>query len=500
MLTPTPDLATSCRPHPAVAAIAILVVLLLATAAHALIMVGRGNDPVRDNQWPAGAVDVANLKTRLGWWEGPPFGGGQHAFNYRGDTAAFQQALDLFAKVKAPGLKLVVHAGPQEGSFLKDEKNPKADVRIDWTFTVWNAQSWNQLYNNPTSVFAALDPSGAFRSEVDPPRLDVYVGGAPAGQGVDWKMVKVPAGVTVVDERASANGYPPGAGSVVRGDAYDLATSKPVAGAKVTLQTWTGAAAAKPGDTRPSDERYDDVVATTADASGHFELTKVPAGSYRVVASAAGYSPRVLGHLTVGPDALRQYTVRLSAPATMAGTVVDADGKPVAGVAVRADSVMAADGRGYVLPSRAEATSDAAGKFTLPGLPNGHCQLFAHATGYLGTDVLKVYAVPTEELTVRVTGTATVKFRATTAGGKPPAATHLVRLVPEGGEKIGSWSGSGDLAADGTMQFEGVPAGRYVATVRPNPGPQPPVDGKDPTAKAVEVRAGRTEEVVFEVK
>jgi hypothetical protein len=500
-MNPLPSAAApaSLRTSPVVTLAVVLFVLLLATAAQAMITVGKGNDPVPDQQWPAGAVGVANLKTRLGWWEGPPFGGGQTTFQYRGDTAAFQQALDLFAQVKAPARRLVVHAGPQDGSFLKDEKDPKADVRIDWTFTVWNAESWNHLYNNPTSVFTAIDPGGGFRNDVDPPRLDVYVGGAPAaGQGVDWARVKVPAGVTVADERASANGYPAGTGSVLRGDAYDMATSKPIPGVRVSLQKHAGQAL-KPGDRRPSDEQYDEVAAVTADAVGHFEMTKVPPGSYRVVASADAHVPRVLGYATFGADALRAYTVRLAAPATLAGTVLDGDGKPAAGVAVRADSVMAVDGRGYLLPARVEGTSDAAGAFTIAGLPKGYCQLFARADGYLGADILKVYAVPTAGLTVRVTGTGTVKGRVTKPGGGPPARTYMASLFPEGGEAVGKWSGSADLAADGTFAFEGVPAGKYVATVRPNPGP-PPAKGRDPNEKAVEVRAGRTEELVFEVK
>ena len=49
---------------------------LLPSAAFALIMTGTGNEPVSDAGWPAGALAVANLKSRVGWWEGPPFGGG----------------------------------------------------------------------------------------------------------------------------------------------------------------------------------------------------------------------------------------------------------------------------------------------------------------------------------------------------------------------------------------------------------------------------------------
>src|SRR6185503_13736688 len=89
----------------------VLVLLLVATSAQALIMVGKGNDPVNDHNWPAGSLDLANLKTRVGWWEGPPFGGGQWTFLYRGDAAALQAAIDLFGKINTPELTLVVHEG-----------------------------------------------------------------------------------------------------------------------------------------------------------------------------------------------------------------------------------------------------------------------------------------------------------------------------------------------------------------------------------------------------
>ena len=85
-----------------------LLLVIVAGTSWGLITVGRGNQPVRDNDWPAGSLDVANLKSRVGWWEGPPFGGGQHQFLYRGDVEAFQRALDAFAKIEtvyrlAPG-------------------------------------------------------------------------------------------------------------------------------------------------------------------------------------------------------------------------------------------------------------------------------------------------------------------------------------------------------------------------------------------------------------
>src|SRR6266550_298786 len=87
--------------------------------AASLFMVGKGNAPVADSGWPAGALNVANLKTRVGWWEGPPFGGGEWSFLYRGDAGDLNQALKTFSAIRAPALQVFIHDGPQNCTFLK---------------------------------------------------------------------------------------------------------------------------------------------------------------------------------------------------------------------------------------------------------------------------------------------------------------------------------------------------------------------------------------------
>ncbi len=165
--------------------LAALGMWLMASPAMGLIMVGRGNDPVTDKNWPAGSLDVANLKTRVGWWEGPPFGGGQYCFLYRGDAAALQQTIDAFARIKPPKLQLFIHdGGPAQSPFLKDDKDPKSDNHYDWSFTVWDPESWHHLYNSPGSQFSAEDPNGGLHQAVDPPRLDVFTGGE---KGIDFR-------------------------------------------------------------------------------------------------------------------------------------------------------------------------------------------------------------------------------------------------------------------------------------------------------------------------
>lgn len=44
-----------------------------------------------------------------------------------------------------------------------------------------------------------------------------------------------------------------------------------------------------------------------------------------------------------------------------------------------------------------------------------------------------------------------------------------MQLEPEGGAKVGMWSGSGNIDAKNQIAFEDVPPGRYVLKGQPNP-------------------------------
>jgi hypothetical protein len=479
--------------RPGLLSLSVMLVLLLAgPAAHALVTFSLGNDPVQDGGWPGGSLDVANLESRVVTWEGPMFDAAAR-FAYRGDAAAFQAALDLFAKIDAPERVLVVHEGPASLPFLKDEKDPKSDGRYDWSFTVTNPKEHERLHKEASPWLRARLSRGGDDDDADPgvpppPRLDVYVGGAPPGAGVDWSAVTVPEGVAVTDERASANGYPAGAGSVVRGRVTDLAGGKPIAGARVTVTTYN-----------KETKAYDEVGAATADADGRFELTGLPPGEYSTLsASAKGYAPRSLGYATFGKDTFKQYpSVRLARAVTIGGTVTSADdGRPMKGVEVRADSVMAAAGKAYPLPSEPRATTDASGRFTLAGLPEGTCQLYASAEGVHQVDSQRLYAIPARGVAIKMAATGAIRVKVTQAGGAPTAGPMLATLTPEGGDRVGSYGGSAELKADGTFTFEHVPPGKYTVSVRLNPGPE--VKGKDPHARDVEVKAGTTGEVVIE--
>ena len=59
-------------------------------------MSGRGNQAVLDAGWPEGALAMANFESRIGWWEGPPFGGGESHFLFCGNTEGFKDPLTIY--------------------------------------------------------------------------------------------------------------------------------------------------------------------------------------------------------------------------------------------------------------------------------------------------------------------------------------------------------------------------------------------------------------------
>ena len=316
----------------AVKLLCFLLIWLLTPLASALIYFGIGNDPVRDGGWPEGSLAVANMKCRVGWWEGPPYGGGEWHFLYRGNAMVFMEALTAFAAIRAPERELVIHDGPEINSILKLNK-PDGDSRIDWTFTAWNPESWNRLYNNPNSFSQASSPN--FREPVAPPRIDVYIGGGL----LEWANVTVPAGVRVRDERAPAAGVNPGDGAVVRVNITDMATTRPVAGARVVLARRTSGAA----NTPPA---YETVSSGISDGSGRAQMEKIPAGSYRVSVTATGYADRLLGYANIGERTFKQYYVDLAHIADVHGKVTDENGIALKGVRVRAANTMGINGKG----------------------------------------------------------------------------------------------------------------------------------------------------------
>jgi hypothetical protein len=447
--------------------------LLLASApAQALIICGLGNTPVQDMNWRAGSVDVANLPSRVGWWEGPPFGGGAWTFLYRGDTDDFNQALEAFAKVRAPSLELIVSDGPAESPFLKEDRDPKTDVRYDWDFAIWDVQSYYRLYGNPASSFLSEDPN--FHHPLPPPRLTVYVGG---GGGVVWDTVRLPKGIVVIDKRAATAGIKPGQGALIAGSIYDLATSKPLPNASVAVQ--------KPTVVKGVVE-YETTASAQSDAQGRFRFEKVPSGTYRVSISASGYAALATSHNLLVADGYQLLDdVELAPQATVSGSVLDETGQPIAGADVRLADILAMNGQSYSCVAPAQAYTDSAGVFHISGVPVGFGRVICFARGYFAK-AGEVQSIPAKDITIRAVQTGTIEGRV--LGGAGPGGNINVSIEQKGERKAGNWGGAMQVKPDGTFQFDNVPPGTYVLSTRPLLPGVP----TDPNAKTVEVVAGQT--------
>ncbi|HEX2474545.1 MAG TPA: hypothetical protein VHK01_07365, partial [Lacipirellulaceae bacterium] len=140
-----------------------------------MITGGEGNEPIRDPGWPTGAAAIFNHPTRVAWWEGPPFGGGQWHAEYRGDAAAFNEVLAAFAKIDAKLKRLIAHDGVGHSFWLNPNNEPekRTDAEIDWMFVVWQPASFDRLRNMP----ADLQPRDISEADAGPPaELHVYIG------------------------------------------------------------------------------------------------------------------------------------------------------------------------------------------------------------------------------------------------------------------------------------------------------------------------------------
>ncbi|MBK7861068.1 MAG: carboxypeptidase regulatory-like domain-containing protein [Archangiaceae bacterium] len=110
------------------------------------------------------------------------------------------------------------------------------------------------------------------------------------------------------------------------------------------------------------------------DATGAFELTGFTDGDFTVSAAHGELTGTLEVRLPLPPTS--QVRVVLSAPLSIAGVVVDAVGKPVAGVRVSARPV---DGRGEGTDGLGEQPTDVTGRFAVTVKAPGEYELGAHS-------------------------------------------------------------------------------------------------------------------------
>lgn len=442
-----------------------------------LITGEHGNRPIQNRGWPAGSVELANLESRLGYWEGPPFGGGEYNFLYRCEnTAEFNKVLKTFAAIHAKKLELIVRNGPEYSFWLKKDKEElsRAENRVDWTFTVWSPESWDRLYNSSKSFYFSDLPN--FKKPVAAPRVDVYVDGG----SIVWQDVKVPENVKVIDKRPGSVS-PRFAGSgLVRGKVFDLATGKPIAGAEIVLAQHKG------------QRNWEEVMHGKTNKRGICRIAKIPPGYYQVRVSAEGYVSRKQGSYNNKRPEYHEFKVGLRQPSYVKGIVTDMDGNPIEGVKVSATNIIGIDGFGYPCVGDKSAITDTHGRFEICSLPKGLMSIRCRSKGlHLRNSIFEQYQIPSDAIKLTMTGTGTVRGKVVGKDGKRPTGGITLELEPLGGNKPGTWGSSGHLNDEGTFDISGIPPGHYVISTRPNPGSS----GYKSNTREITVKAGKTYEI-----
>jgi hypothetical protein len=442
-----------------------------ARSARALIVGGVGNMPIADPGWPKGGTALINNPLRVAWWEGP--GGqviGQWNADCRGDAQAFSAVLGDFTKLEVKAKRVVVHDGVGQSYLLNPGRwrgTTSAEANIDWTASVWQKDHWNPTENEE-------DPEA---------QIEVYTGGK-----IRWADVVVPEGLKIVDERLEAHGFSRAGGLVLTGTVRDLITGRPIP-ARLRLEQI---------EPRPDgSDRFIPAAEVRADARGQWVLKNGPVGIHRLVAEADGYVP------TVAADFLRihyrpqrhQVDAHLARPAHAAGRVIDPLGRPLAGVDVQLQQVIAKGGGYYGTLQPATTRTGADGRFRLDRQPVGTATVWVSKPGHCRPGPGLAIAMPVQNLTLRMIAAATVRVTVEFPVFDRPAE-YVVEIVPEGDPQVGAWQGTAILDDKDQVTFRDAPPGRYVLRGRPNP--HSPDQISEPVA--LELKGGATAEVTLLAK
>ncbi|MCA9137370.1 MAG: carboxypeptidase regulatory-like domain-containing protein [Planctomycetales bacterium] len=422
----------------------ILIALFFVSPALALITGGR-TEPINVSGLPAGSEPLANLTSRIAWWEGPPFGGGQYHFEYAGETSDLQKAVDLFAKVESNRKQLVVRAGEQESFWLtigdKSTKHP-----MDWQFVVWVPANWQHLRD----AKAGLLPPG---EEGDAPKTEMVVF---VSDRIDWNAIKIPEGINVIDERLESNGIPADQGAALKGAVTDE-NGKPITGATVSIG------------------KDPDVIRGTSNSRGQYLVKQIPAGTHQIKVSAPGFASKDVYYYEFTPSNLRTINVSLAKSATVRVRAVDAANNPVPEVKVIVYHCKDRQGNDYRIARQREFTANSKGEFDLDDVPEGTIKFGCATKGYYYNSVLNEHDTAESPIVLKLLPTGNVKVNVFSPDGQSVNARYVIQINekgvdPEKGGKAGSWGGSANVGTDGTYTFENVPSGDYVVTGKPNPG------------------------------
>jgi len=173
------------------------------------------------------------------------------------------------------------------------------------------------------------------------------------------------------------------------------------------------------------EKRQEPVASAATDREGRATLRAVPTGKVLVQLVKSGFVTRTLYKVTVDPAGTDLGDVVLEPGVTVAGTVVDPDGNPVAGAQVMATRTAEAP---VFSPT---VTADEKGHFEVPDLDGkGELYLQAQAEGWVPAPPVKVVLPPDGEVEVPVRHERSLSGRVVAKGsGEPLAGARVMASV-----------------------------------------------------------------------
>ena len=437
-------------------------VLLACLPAPALMMVSSGGrEAVADRGWPEGVVEFANLPSRCRWvhCEGN-FGWQSYTLEYRGDAAAFNEALVWFTGIRAPRLELAVREGPGKAAWSDDDDPP-----VDWSFSPTEAWTFHAYHNAPNWRHDHRLPDEPV--PLPPPRVTLFV----RPDGIQWRDVVVPPGIQVIDERTPAEK------GALTGSVYDMGTGKPIREAVVHLYH------------REKDAKK--VRPTPVDEHGRFRVEDVPEGrGYNVYVEADGYAPRHTGVYRGRTTEHRE--VYLAPAASAAGKVIDTNGDPVPELRIRVRDARGFDGQVYApVEDRDFIPTDEEGRFLFTDLPEGYFSIAIDRRSdwlLLSGDL---HRAPADDIRLLV-ARAGIRGKVVDHTGKPVSAEVAVRPLGDSVFAASSFGARSD--EDGLFVRTDLAPGEYAVYVHA-PDDHSHWDRLPPDARHVLVVPGKVVEL-----
>ena len=222
---------------------------------------------------------------------------------------------------------------------------------------------------------------------------------------------------------------------------------------------------------------------------GRFELRRISAGTYIVEVQAADHVDQTVSDVKVTTGKTTDVgKIVLSAGGIVRGVTVDGGGSPVPGA-----TVTVREGRSVQFGSRArrEATTDAAGRFELRGLPTGKGEVSARHKQYATSATVEVAIDPSTgpaEARLTLLAGGTVQGTARRRDGRP--VTGAVVQITTSGVSFGPTMNA-PVRSDGSFVVEHCAPGKAKAVLLAGTA------GRywDVLSKDIEVRDGDTTSV-----